>query len=162
MNTLISTHPIDIAYCIWQRDDKQHTKTCVWDFTLPGGAGIANPKTLLTPDGVATEVSDETLEKLMTIGSFKADVDAGYVKVLKGQKARSVDANEEAAKDMNTEGSGKQITDAELIKDGAVMNDDGSIDVTKGGKNAAIEHSRQGEKAKRDVSVRRGGRSSKR
>ena len=156
MNTIISTHPVSIMYCKWRTDETAHIKECLWDFTLPGGAGISNKKTLVTPEGVATEVSDEVLSNLMEIEAFTKDVERGFVKVLKNKRAGSVDADKEASKDMNTEGSGKQITSEELEKDGAVINDDGSIDLTKGGKGAALAHASAGAESKN--SSKKGGK----
>lgn len=157
MNTIISTHPIPTMYCKWVIDEKTHQQECVWDFTVPGGAGVTDKRTLLVPDGVATSVDDKILETLMTIPSFVKDMDNGYIKVINGKAAKNVDANEEALKDMNTNASGKQITDEELVEDGAVLNDDGSIDVTRGGANATIKHAQQGAKDKSEQQ-RRGGR----
>lgn len=157
MNTIISTHAIPTMYCKWDVNEQTHQQECVWDFTVPGGAGVTNNKTLIVPDGVATSVDDKILETLLTIKSFREDIENGYIKIIKGKSAKNVDANEEALKDMNTNGSGRQITDEELVSDGAVLNDDGSIDVTRGGANATIKHSQKGAKDKIDQQ-RRGGR----
>lgn len=136
MVTIISTIPVSKRYILWKEDTKQHTKIALWDCTIPGGAGVIDKRSLQTPEGVATEIDDSALDKLMQIGSFVGDMKNGFIKVLKGVKARTVDADEEALKDMNTDGTGRQITSEDLEKDGAVINDDGSVDVSKGGKNA--------------------------
>lgn len=136
MVTIISTIPVSKRYILWKEDEKQHTKIALWDCTIPGGAGVIDKHSLQTPEGVATEIDDFALDKLMQIGSFVGDMKNGFIKVLKGVKARTVDADEEALKDMNTDGTGRQITSEDLEKDGAVINDDGSVDVSKGGKNA--------------------------
>lgn len=165
MVTIISTHPVTTQYVKWQIDEVQHIQTPVWDYTIPGGSGVVNKNTLAVPQGVATQISEEDLDRLMTLESFKKDIKDGFIKVLKGKRAASVDADEEAEKDMNTEGSGKQITSAELEKDGAVINDDGSIDVTEGGQNAAAMHAKQGELSQNGMTIeipqKRGGRRSK-
>ena len=155
MVTIISTHSTSMDYVLWETNTQNHSANPVWDCTIPGGAGVFNSRSLHTPDGVATEISDDALEKLMRIPAFVNDINDGYIKVLKRTKARTVDADAEAKKDMNTEGSGRQLTAEELEKDGAVVNSDGSIDVTKGGKNAAVEHSAKGEKGKRSLARRR-------
>ena len=137
MVTIVSTHPVTVRYIKWERDDKAHSKRAVWDCTIKGGAGIALGKgELVVHDGIATEISDEALAMLRQIPSFIEDEAEGYIKVLEGVRARAVDADEEAKKDMNTDASGKQITSSELEADGAEINDDGSVDVTKGGKNS--------------------------
>ena len=155
MVTIISTHSVSKNYILWETNTQEHSAIPVWDCTIPGGAGVFNRHSLHTPEGVATEISDEALEKLKMIPAFVNDVNDGYIKILKGKKARTVDADAEAEKDMNTEGSGRQLTAEELEKDGAVVNSDGSIDVTKGGKNAAVAHAAKGEKGKRSLSGRR-------
>lgn len=137
MVTIISTHPVTTRYIKWERDDAAHSKRAVWDCTIKGGAGIALGKgELVVHDGIATEIDEKALEILRTIPSFVEDEKAGFIKVLEGTRARTVDADEEALKDMKTDGSGKQITSTELENDGAEINEDGSVDVTKGGKNA--------------------------
>ena len=136
MVTIISTHPGAKRYNLWHTDPTTHVQRRVWDCTISGGSGVVNKKSLLTPIGVATEISDEALEKLMQINAFKEDIELGFIKVLKRTKAKSVDADEQALADMNTSGSGKPITAEDLEKDGAVVNDDGSIDISNGGKNA--------------------------
>ena len=137
MVTIISTHPVTVRYIKYEVNEEAHSKRAVWDCTIKGGAGVALGKgELVVHDGVATEISEEALEILRTLTSFNNDVKNGFIKVLENTKARTVDVDEEACKDMNTEGSGKQITSSELEKNGAVINDDGSIDVTKGGKDA--------------------------
>ena len=159
MVTIISTHSTSMNYILWESNTNEHSAHPVWDCTIPGGSGVVNKHSLQVPNGVATEISDDALEKLMRIPAFVKDINDGYIKVLKNTKARTVDAEEEAEKDMNTEGSGRQITSSELEKDGAIINSDGSIDVTEGGKNAAVEHAAQGEKGKRSLSRGRGRRS---
>lgn len=149
MVTIISTHPTSVRYNMWNEDPKTHSKYRVWDCTIKGGAGVAQNKgTLYTPTGVATEISEEALEKLNKIPCFVADVEAGLIKVLKNTKARTVDADEEALKDMDTETNGKQITDTELEADGAEINSDGSIDVSGGGKNVAVKRNNNSSSAK--------------
>ena len=137
MVTVISTHPVTVRYNMWREDEKMHMKERVWDCLIRGGAGIARGKgDLVIHDGVATEIDEDALKKLRQIPAFVNDEKLGFIKVLENTKAKSVDADEEATKDMNTDGSGKQLTDKELVADGAEINDDGSVDVSHGGKNA--------------------------
>lgn len=136
MVTIISTHPVTVRYNLWKENAVMHSKERVFDCTIPGGSGVIDRRTLQTPIGVATEITDDALENLMKIDAFKKDIENGFIKVLKHTKKRSIDADEEAEKDMNTGGSGKQITAEDFEADGAVINSDGSINVSKGGKNA--------------------------
>ena len=144
MVTIISTHPVSVRYNLWSENASMHSKERVWDCTIPGGSGVMDRRTLQTPIGVATEISEDALEKLMQIEAFKSDIDKGLIKVLKHTRKRSVDADEEALKDMKTDGSGKQITAEDFEADGAVINEDGSINVTKGGKNATPHFAEKG------------------
>lgn len=140
MVTIISTHPTTVRYNMWEEDAAMHMKRRVWDCTIRGGSGVLRGKgELYTPTGVATEINEDALEKLMKIPAFTEDIENGFIKVIKNKKARAVDADGEAEKDMNTEGSGQQITESELVKDGATVGDDGNINVTKGGKNALLK-----------------------
>jgi hypothetical protein len=139
MVTIISTHPVNVRYNLWRVDTNSHTKVREWDCLIRGGAGVATGKNeLFTPSGVATEISEEALEKLMKIPSFTNDIKNGMIKVLKNTKAKSVDADEQAVKDLDTNTNGKQITAEDLEADGAEINDDGSVDVSGGGKDAVI------------------------
>ena len=136
MVTIISTQPVPVRYTLWETDVATHSKRRVWDCRIAGGSGVVDRNTLLTPQGVATEISDDALEKLMSIPAFTDDIEKGFIKVLKKTKARTVDADEEALKDMNLAGSGKPLTDKDLVKAGAQINEDGSIDISKGGEKA--------------------------
>lgn len=50
--------------------------------TINGGAGVANKKTLVTPQGVVTQVTADQLKKLRTNMLFKEHEDGGFVRVL--------------------------------------------------------------------------------
>lgn len=135
MTTIISTHPVNMRYVKWERNSQSHTKTALYDYTILGGSGVVNRKTLITPIGVATEVNDEDIEKLMAIPAFVTDVKNGLIKILKRTKKSSIDADDEALKDMDVDGLGKPITSEQLEEAGAEIKEDGSIDISKGGKN---------------------------
>lgn len=47
---------------------------------VKGGHGVAN-KNIITPQGVATRVSDEDVQFLMTVDAFKMHLNGGYVKI---------------------------------------------------------------------------------
>lgn len=149
MVTIISTHPVNKRYNLWHTDTASHTQRRIWDCTIRGGSGVVDKKTLVTPVGVPTEITDEALEKLLQIEAFNDDVKDGYIKILKKTKSRTVDADEQALKDMNTNGSGKPITQKDLEEAGAVVNEDGSIDISNGGKNAVTIKNQNREKSRR-------------
>lgn len=77
---------------------------------IKGKAGVQNTKTLETPLGVATKVTDEELELLKTIGEFTRMVKEGYL-VIDGEALHGHDADEKAA-DMNKDDKSKQDTAA--------------------------------------------------
>lgn len=137
MNTIISKRTTDIEIIEWSVDAVQHRMTPIRSVTIYGGAHILNPKTFVTPNGVATEVTDEALEWLEKQPKFKKGVEAGVFRVLKHTKARTVDADEIAesgAMVATKEIPGRPLTPEDVEKYGGRINDDGSIDITKGGK----------------------------
>lgn len=132
MNTIISTKPYACAYEKYEEDLVSHTKKAVWSIRIEGGAGVVQGKGhLYTPEGVATEVDDKGLEVLLTIPQFQQDVKLGIMKVIKGVKAKKVDADEQAGKDMNKHPDFRPITEEDLNAAGAkVDKSDGSVDIT--------------------------------
>ena len=139
MNTIISKRVNNIEIKEYRMDAIAHQLTPVRSVTIFGGAGILNPNTLSTPEGVATEVSDEALDWLMRQPKFLKGVKARVFRVIKGARSRDVDADEEASSgkmEDNDKSPGRPLTVDQLKKDGAVVNSDGSIDVSKGGKDA--------------------------
>lgn len=159
MVTIISTHPVTVRYNMWRENSEMHMKERVWDCVIRGGAGIARGKgDLYVHDGVATEIDEEALKKLRQIPAFVEDEKEGFIKVLENTRAKSVDADEEAAKDMNTNPSGKQLTESELVADGAEINSDGSVDVSHGGKNAIQKRGVKSTHADLDTTSKKKGR----
>lgn len=139
MNTIISKRTNNIEIAEYRIDPVAHQQIPVRSVTILGGAGILDPKTLVTPEGVATEISDEALAWLERQPKFQRGVKAGIFRVMRGVKARDVDADEIAssgAMEDNDKIPGRPLTVDQLKKQGAVVNEDGSIDITKGGKDA--------------------------
>jgi hypothetical protein len=64
--------------------------------TIKGKANVQDAKTLETPQGVATRVSDEELELLKSIPSFNDMVKGGYL-VIDEKAAHGHDADERGA-----------------------------------------------------------------
>lgn len=50
--------------------------------SINGGGGVADKKTLITPLGVVTPVTDKQAALLKTIPLFKEHLEAGHVKIL--------------------------------------------------------------------------------
>lgn len=155
MNTIISKRTNNIEIAEYRIDTVAHQQIPVRSVTILGGAGILDPKTLVTPEGVATEISDEALEWLERQPKFQRGVKAGIFRVIRGSRARDVDADEIASSGLmedNDKIPGRPLTVDQLKKEGAVVNSDGSIDVTKGGKDAPstislnLDNARRGKK----------------
>ena len=72
----------------------------------------------------------EGLNILMTIPQFKRDIERGYMKVIRGESSKRIDADEEANKDMNMEHGSKPLTDKDFKESGAKIDKEGNIDVT--------------------------------
>jgi len=68
---------------------------------IRGGAGLPNRRTLLTPYGHGTEVTEEGLEWLLTIPAFQRHMKAGFIKHFGAKK----DANKVAADMSQRDGS---------------------------------------------------------
>lgn len=132
MNTIISTKPYACEYSKFETNYETHSRTRVWQCTINGGSGVMLGKGhIFTPDGVATEIDDEGLEILMSLPEFRADIKAGFIKVIKDVAAKKVDADEEANKDMNLEHMAKPMTEKDFKESGAkIDSSDGSIDIT--------------------------------
>ena len=136
MNTVISKRPTTIEFVEWDVDDVQHKMTPIRSVTIFGGAGVTDPRALIVPEGVATYISDEALAWLETLPKFKRHIDKGIFRVIKGKKIDSEAANEIASSGKmidNNDIPARPLNEEQLKKDGAVINEDGSIDISKGG-----------------------------
>jgi len=76
---------------------------------INGGAGVVNKKTLDTPQGAMTEVSDEDAEFLKHNSSFKRQEKAGYLK-MEGAKKDI----EKAVSDMVDRDKGDQLQEIDF------------------------------------------------
>jgi hypothetical protein len=74
---------------------------------IKGGTGVANDR-LITPLGVATEISDYDLEELQKNPSFKHHEANGFI-VVRNKKAEA----EKVASDMNLKDESAPLTDAD-------------------------------------------------
>ena len=144
MNTIISKRSTPHIYTKSKIDPGSGSIVQLYSILVNGGAGAAGGAdflsgkkqdnfTLVTPEGVATIVDDETLEKLMAIKHFVRDIDRGYIKVIKGKSIKDQDAVDSAAskKDMiaTKDIDGRQITEEGMTDAGAIKQKDGSWNV---------------------------------
>ena len=84
--------------------------TVVDSIHLNGGADVVNKRTLETPTGVITEISDDKLEKLKSHPVFQIHLKNGYVSILGTEKEAKI-----ADKDLKEDKS-SQITPADYEK----------------------------------------------
>lgn len=103
MPYVFSTLSSPVAYTLYNESERG-AHTVKSKIIIKGGAGVAN-KNLITPLGVATEVTEEELEVLKTHPVFKLHLENGYVKI----KEKQADA-EVVAADMNSRDESAPLT----------------------------------------------------
>lgn len=117
MPFIASTMSANVDYVdYYPSDSGAHTRKRT--VTIKGGAGVASrPHALatgmLTPPGHVTEVTDEELDFLMNNHTFKQQMNAGFLQVLK----RDV-APEKATKDMKTTDPSAPLTEKDFKEGG--------------------------------------------
>lgn len=79
---------------------------------IKGGAGVINKKTMHTPSGIITEVSDDDLKFLKTQSLFNAKIEAGSYEIVEGEKKAKEKAKKEKAKDKGAQLTAQDFTDA--------------------------------------------------
>ena len=80
--------------------------------TVKGGADVINKKSLETPQGVVTELTDEQIDKLKSHPVFKQHLKGGYITIV---------STEKEAKKVETElqeDKSKQLTPKDYTKKG--------------------------------------------
>lgn len=81
-NYVYSTLACDQLYTNWRVSDiTGQDPAHIGHVLVRGGAGIANSRTLVTPQGVVTEVSDDQLALLEQNDDFKRHKVNGYIRV---------------------------------------------------------------------------------
>lgn len=82
MNYVVSKQAAGVDYVLYEKSGsgKLVAKGVV---SIDGGAGVANKKTLYTPDGILTPISDQDVEMLNLNPVFKAHLENGSVKLLR-------------------------------------------------------------------------------
>ena len=105
-----STHTNSIRYVEWRLDINQNINVIKKRLVIKGGHGLCN-KYMVTADGVVTTVSDEDLEWLLTLDSFKEDIANGYIRHTKRQE----DPSKVVKRDMNTKDGSSPLTPKDYI-----------------------------------------------
>ena len=110
MPYVYSTLTNDQIYTLWNCDPQaQKPNVALKKVQIKGGHGRMG-KNLVTPLGIVTEVTDEELEALNKISSFRKHVEKGFLKVDK----KNVDP-EKAASTMEGKDESAQKTPADFV-----------------------------------------------
>lgn len=78
---------------------------------INGGAGVINKKTLETPKGVITEISEEDLKFLQTQVLFNEKVKNGSLEIVESEK-KAKESSKKGKKDKGAQLTAKDFTDA--------------------------------------------------
>lgn len=140
--TIISKLPTAFNYVKWQRTNGMFVPE--YQILINGGAGVVGGSELLsnrplanrslfTPEGVATEVTEETLGKLREIKKFCDHEKRGLIIIIKGHNPGQEKVDDIASKDGENPDliNGRPLSVKDIERVGAVINDDDSIDITK-------------------------------
>ena len=106
---IVSHESASVEFPRWVR-----TKTGVdaqGSVIINGGAGVINKKTLETPKGVITEVSDEELKFLETQVLFQEKVKSGSYEIVESEK-KAKESSKKGKKDKGAQLTAKDFQDA--------------------------------------------------
>lgn len=143
MNTIISKRTTPFTYTKWNKANGN--LFAEYSITVDGGAGVLGgteflsgrplaKRALITPEGVATVIDDDTLKKLEAVPKFNSDVSRGLILILKNKKVEDQSKIDEIAKKEMLDGdhiTTRPLTPTDLENAGAVINDDGSVNISK-------------------------------
>ena len=142
MNTIISKRTGTFTYAKWVKKNGQFYQDGP-GILINGGAGIVGgaellsgkpmeKRSLLIPVGVHTYVDDEALEKLMSIGKFRKDMERGIITVVRGKKCDQDTTDKIASKDMLEDDHipTRPVTRENIEDAGGTINNDGSVNIT--------------------------------
>lgn len=108
MKLILSTLSSPQTVCITKTQGNGSLKI-VKRIHIKGGANVADRKTLLTPAGVVTELTDEDYELLIASDFYKRQNEAGYIRPVETK----AEADEPAKKGMNERDKSAQKTQAD-------------------------------------------------
>lgn len=95
MPYILSSLSNDVKYCFWSKVGP-NVVVVKKEILIKGGANVADKKTLVTPNGVSTEVSDDDLAMLSKNPSFKRHLERGFLRIVETENKYK--AKEEAEK----------------------------------------------------------------
>lgn len=113
-NYIHSTASQDMNYPIYAGGTDRPQK--VKEIIIKGRANVVDPRTLITPTGAVTEISDADLELLKKSSAFQRHVARGFMRVMNESELNT--------KDMQKRDNSAQLQDAEYAdgKDPRVPN----------------------------------------
>jgi hypothetical protein len=118
MPYVYSTATASIRYTEFKKVTKDINQP-VRSVTILGGSNVANQKTLVTPLGVPTQVSQDDLDWLLKDVHFQKHMDRGYMKIEKTKK----DSEKVVAAGMQTRDNSAPETPETLAEKGAKLSD---------------------------------------
>lgn len=140
--TIISKLPTAFNYTKWRPSNGMFVPE--YQILINGGAGVAggaellsgrplDKRSLFTPQGVATEVTEDVLNKLRAIKKFQQHEERGLIIVMKGHNPGQDRVDDIAQSDGEDADriQGRPLTEKDLERVGATINDDGSVDISK-------------------------------
>ncbi len=98
---VVSTLTSSQAYTLFKNQDAEGKKIPRADrvVTVKGGHGVADSSTLITPQGVVTEITEEQAALLNDVPMFKRHEKKGFVKILKKKPDAAKSSADLAQKD---------------------------------------------------------------
>ncbi len=111
MPYVYSTITNSTTYCEYRKTAPESLGVIQKKVIIQGGHGVAIPKTIMTPRGVPTEVSDADLEFLLQNSAFQRHMKAGFVSVDKKEVKP-----EKKITDMNLKDGSQPLTPKDFDK----------------------------------------------
>ena len=112
MKYVVSKLAASMEYTLYEKVEGGK-QTAVGSISVQGGAGVANKRTLVTPQGVVTSISEKQAEQLAANPVFKIHAENGMIAILDKDP---VDADK-AAKGLDPDASA-QLTPEDYQKKG--------------------------------------------
>lgn len=115
---ITSTMTSDVSYAIYEKLPGGVMKI-IRTIEVRGGANVTDPKTLVTPRGVATEISEQDYILLEKNPVFQMHKKNGYINVIK-ESINKYEAQElaEDPKDLEQKDASAQVTKTDYEKKG--------------------------------------------
>ena len=120
MPYIVSKASQSIDYVLWDQSKSGGLPKAVKVVTIQGGANVINKKTLETPKGVITEVTDEELEFLKKNSAFKRHLERGWmhIETSRGAAEKKADIVEKDDDGFDLKDGSSQLTDEDFERAG--------------------------------------------